>query len=124
MNLKERLAAKQAELVSLKSAIEAGDVDAIAKSESIVAEISDIQSNISKAEKAADLMAKFGNAEPQPVKSAAAFKTLGEFASKNLDFTAIRSGMARSTGTGFAFKAATDLKGCYLLAACKRHARL
>jgi HK97 family phage major capsid protein len=35
-------------------------------------------------------------------------KTLGEFAAKNLNLDAVRNGSAKSAGTGFGFKAATD----------------
>ena len=35
-------------------------------------------------------------------------KTLGEFAAKNLDLSAIRSGMSKSAGTGYGFKTYTD----------------
>lgn len=45
--------------------------------------------------------------EPKSVKAAAA-KTLGEYAEKNLDLDAMRLGRAKSAGTGYGFKAATD----------------
>lgn len=109
MNLKQQLSAKQAELVELKSAIEAGDADALAKSDSIIAEIGDIEANISKAEKASVILAKLGNAEPKSVEKPEVAKTLGEFAAKSLDFAAMRNGEAKRAGTGFAFKAATDV---------------
>ena len=35
-------------------------------------------------------------------------RTLGEFAEKNLDLTAVRAGAAKSAGTDFGFKAYTD----------------
>ena len=35
-------------------------------------------------------------------------KTLGEFAAKNLDLTAVRSGASKTAGTGFGFKTYTD----------------
>ena len=35
-------------------------------------------------------------------------KTLGEFAAKNLDLTAVRAGAAKAAGTGFGFKTYTD----------------
>jgi len=47
-------------------------------------------------------------AKPQPVKADEAPKTLGEFAEKSLDLTAVRSGMSKSAGTGYGFKAYTD----------------
>lgn len=59
------------------------------------------------AEKAA-LLDSFKADEPKPVKAESAPKTLGEFAVKNLDLTAIRSGASKSAGTGFGFKTYTD----------------
>lgn len=59
------------------------------------------------AEKAA-LLDSFKADEPKPVKSAS-FLTLGDFAAKSLDLSAIRSGASKSAGTGYAFKAATDV---------------
>lgn len=110
MNLKDQLSQKQAQLVELKDAIEAGDAEAIEKADAITTECADIEARIAKAAKASEMLAKLGNTEPKSVKAETnAVKSLGEFAAKSLDFSAIRSGMARSTGTGFAFKAATDI---------------
>lgn len=36
-------------------------------------------------------------------------KSLGEYAEKHLDLTAMRNGMSKSAGTGYGFKAATDV---------------
>lgn len=58
------------------------------------------------AEKAA-LLDSF-KAETHEVKSDTEAKTLGEYAEKNLDLTAIRNGSSKSAGTGFGFKAYTD----------------
>lgn len=59
------------------------------------------------AEKAA-LLDSFKAEEPKTAKAESAPKTLGEFAVKNLDLTAIRSGASKSAGTGFGFKTYTD----------------
>ena len=45
--------------------------------------------------------------EPKETKHTS-FKSLGDFAAKSLDLTALRAGAAKSAGTGFAYKAATD----------------
>ena len=59
------------------------------------------------AEKAA-LLDSFKAAEPKSVSSETEAKTLGEYAEKNLDLTAIRNGSSKSAGTGFGFKTYTD----------------
>jgi hypothetical protein len=46
MNLKEQLKAKKAELVALKTAIENGDADAIAKGEELATAIEEIEKAI------------------------------------------------------------------------------
>ena len=46
--------------------------------------------------------------KPVEVKSEPAPKTLGEFAAKNLDLSAVRAGASKSAGTGFGFKTYTD----------------
>lgn len=58
------------------------------------------------AEKSA-ILDSFKGAE-HDAKSIEVCKTLGDFAIKNLDFTALRAGAAKSAGTGFGFKAATS----------------
>lgn len=59
------------------------------------------------AEKAA-LLDSLKADEPKSAKAESEPKTLGEFAAKNLDLTAIRSGASKSAGTGFGFKTYTD----------------
>lgn len=59
------------------------------------------------AEKAA-LLEGMKAAEAKEVKPAEA-KTIGEYAEKNLDLDAMRMGRAKSAGTGYGFKAATDV---------------
>ena len=59
------------------------------------------------AEKAA-LLDSFKAEQPVEAKGEEAPKTLGEYAVKNLDLSAIRSGASKSAGTGFGFKTYTD----------------
>ena len=59
------------------------------------------------AEKSA-ILDSFKAEKPAEVKSEPAPKTLGEFAAKNLDLSAIRAGSAKSAGTGYGFKTYTD----------------
>ena len=59
------------------------------------------------AEKSA-ILDSFKTAEPIEVKEEPEPKTLGEYAAKHLDLTAVRSGASRSAGTDFGFKTYTD----------------
>ena len=59
------------------------------------------------AEKSA-LLNSFKAEKPVEAKADPEPKTLGEYAVKNLDLSAIRSGASKSAGTGFGFKAYTD----------------
>lgn len=59
------------------------------------------------AEKSA-ILDSFKAEKPVEAKSEPAPKTLGEFAMKNLDLSAIRAGSAKSAGTGYGFKTYTD----------------
>ena len=91
------------QLLDLKSAVENGDADAIKQA-------TDLKARIEQADQANDLLKFMGDG----AKSAAADKparTLGEFAAKNLDLSAMRAGYSKSAGTAFAFKAATDPHG-------------
>ena len=54
------------------------------------------------------ILESFKAAEPKAAEPEPAPKTLGEYAAKNLDLSAIRSGHAKSAGTGYGFKAYTD----------------
>lgn len=53
------------------------------------------------------ILSSLKSAEPKAVERDEA-KTLGEYAVKNLDLSAVRSGASKSAGTGFGFKAYTD----------------
>ena len=59
------------------------------------------------AEKSA-ILDSFKAAEPVEAKAEPEPKTLGEYAAKHLDLTAVRSGASRSAGTDFGFKTYTD----------------
>lgn len=59
------------------------------------------------AEKSA-ILDSFKSDEPVEAKSEPEPKTLGEYAAKHLDLSAIRSGASKSAGTGFGFKTYTD----------------
>lgn len=59
------------------------------------------------AEKAA-ILDSFKAKDAVETKSEPAPKTLGEFAAKNLDLSAVRSGASKSAGTGYGFKTYTD----------------
>lgn len=88
------------QLLALKSAVAEGDADAIKQAD-------ELREKIENADRAQNLLAFMANGE----KSAAADKqarTIGEFAEKNLDLSAVRAGTARSAATGYGFKAYTD----------------
>ena len=59
------------------------------------------------AEKAA-ILDSFKAEKPVEAKAEVEPKTLGDFAVKNLDLSAIRSGASKSAGTGYGFKTYTD----------------
>ena len=99
MNLKQKLEEAKA---ALATAMENGDAEAI---KAATAEVKAAQAALKAAEEGAALLKSFGQPEGKvDTKSA---RTLGEFALKNLDLTALRLGMSQSAGTGY-FKAATD----------------
>ena len=100
MNLKQKLEEAKA---ALATAMENGDAEAI---KTAVAEVKAAQAALKAAEEGAALLKSFGQPEGKVETKSA--RTLGEFALKNLDLTAIRSGAAKSAGTGYGFKAATD----------------
>lgn len=91
------------QLLDLHDAVAAGDADAIKQA-------TDLKARIEQADQANELIKFMGDG----AKSAAADKparTLGEFAAKNLDLSAMRAGMSRSAGTDFGYKTATDPHG-------------
>ena len=89
---------------ALAEALKGDDAEAIkAATETVKA----AQDAVKAAEDAAELMKSFGSNDGD-AKSEAPARTLGEFAMKNLDLTAMRLGAAKSAGTGYGFKAYTD----------------
>ena len=100
MNLKQKLEEAKA---NLTAALENGDAEAI---KSATAEVKAAQAALKAAEEGAALLKSFGQPEGKVETKGA--RTLGEYAVKNLDLTAVRAGAAKSAGTGYGFKAATD----------------
>lgn len=109
MTIKEQLEAKKAELAELKAAIEADDPEAIAKGEELVAEIAELDEKLAKAATKAALLGSIKSTEPVAAGEDKPARTLGEFAAKSLNLEGMRNGSARSAGTDFGFKAATDI---------------
>lgn len=89
---------------ALTAAIEAGEAQSITDATEAVKAA---QAAVDAAKEGEALIKSLGNAgaDPEPKRAA---KTLGEFAVQNLDLTAMRLGAAKSAGTGYGFKAATD----------------
>lgn len=89
---------------ALADAMANGDAEAI---KSATEAVKAAQAAIDAAKEGEALIKSLGNAgaDPEPKRAA---KTLGEFAVQNLDLTAMRLGAAKSAGTGYGFKAATD----------------
>lgn len=105
MNLKEQLAAAK---TALTEAVKAEDVEAI---KSATAEVKRIQELIEAAEEADGLLKSLGTNDGQKSEKDdedTPARTLGEYALKHLDLSAIRSGAAKSAGTPYGFKAYTD----------------
>lgn len=91
---------------ALATAMENGDAEAMSAA---TEQVKAAQDAVKAAEEGAALIKSLGaNEATEPAKSDPAPRTLGEFAAKNLDLTAMRLGAAKSAGTGFGFKAATD----------------
>ena len=100
MNLKQKLEEAKA---NLTAALENGDAEAI---KSATDAVKAAQAALKAAEEGAALLKSFGQPEGKVETKGA--RTLGEYAVKNLDLTAVRAGAAKSAGTGYGFKAATD----------------
>ena len=97
----EQLNAAKAKLAA---AMEGTDAEAI---KSATEEVKAAQAAIDAAKEGEALIKSLGSGEGE--KDAKAARTLGEWAAKNLDLTAVRLGAAKSAGTGFGFKAATSM---------------
>lgn len=105
MNLKEQLAAAK---TALTEAVKAEDVEAI---KSATAEVKRIQELIEAAEEADGLLKSLGTNDGQKSEKDdedTPARTLGEYALKHLDLSAMRSGAAKSAGTPYGFKVYTD----------------
>lgn len=100
MNLKQKLEEAKA---TLKAAMESGDAEAI---KSATDAVKAAQAALKAAEEGAALLKSFG--QPEGKADLKAVRTLGEYALKNLDLTAIRAGASKSAGTGYGFKTYTD----------------
>lgn len=109
MTIKQMLEAAKARLAELKEAIEADDAEAIAEGEELVEKIAELEEKLAEADRKAALLGSIKSAEPVKTGEDKPARTLGEFAAKSLDFTGIRNGSSKSAGTGFGFKAATDV---------------
>lgn len=108
MTLYEKKAAKQAELLELKEAIEAGDEDAIAKGDEIASALAELEESIAALERAQAALQSVGEeenneSEDAPMEDA---KSLGEFAVKS--FGEMHRGSAINVITP-GYKANTDL---------------
>ena len=97
----EQLNAAKAKLAA---AMEGTDAEAI---KSATDEVKAAQAAIDAAKQGEALIKSLGTGEGNADANGA--RTLGEFAAKNLDLDAMRLGTAKSAGTGFGFKAATDV---------------
>ena len=98
MNLREKLA-------QLIKDLEAAEDMETAKA--IKSEIDAVQEQIKFADEKKALLDSMKAPEPKPAKAAP--RTLGEYAAKNLDLTAVRAGNAAKASTAYGFKAATDV---------------
>lgn len=103
MNLKEQLAAAVA---ALAESVKTDDAKAI---KSASAEVERLQELIAAADEANALLKSLGTNEGKKEgESEQPIRTLGEYALKHLDLSAMRSGAAKSAGTPYGFKAYTD----------------
>lgn len=102
MTINERFESAKAALAALK---DSEDAEAL---QSAVDEFKAAESAKKAADDAASLIKSFATTTKEPDMSDVQPKTLGEFAEKNLDLTAMRAGATKSAGTGFGFKTYTD----------------
>jgi HK97 family phage major capsid protein len=90
---------------ALNVATASGDADAI---KSANEKLAAAKAALDAAKEGEALIKSLGTNSGKKADEVKAARTLGEYAAKNLDLTAIRLGAAKSAGTGFGFKAATD----------------
>lgn len=101
MNINDRLEAAKAALVEAK---DGEDADVL---QAAIDEFKAAEAAKKSADEADQLIKSLGTVkENTPMEETP--KTLGEFAEKNLDLSAIRDGAAKSAGTNYGFKAYTD----------------
>lgn len=99
MNLKEQLIAAKA---ALTEALKGDDVEAI---KNATADVKRLQEAIAAADEANDLLKSLGTNEGKKEgESEQPIRTLGEYALKHLDLTAIRNCTAKSASTGYGFR--------------------
>lgn len=103
MTINERLDAAKAALVEAK---DADDAEALSNA---IAEFKAATEAKEQADEADSLIKSLSNPkEEKPMDTITEAKTIGEYAIKNLDLTAIRNGAAKTAGTEYGFKAYTD----------------
>ena len=103
MTINERLDAAKAALVEAK---DADDAEALSCA---IAEFKAATEAKEQADEADSLIKSLSNPkEEKPMEPITEAKTIGEYALKNLDLSAIRNGAAKTAGTEYGFKAYTD----------------
>ena len=103
MTINERLDAAKAALVEAK---DADDAEALTAA---IAEFKAATEAKEQADEADSLIKSLSNPkEEKPMEPITEAKTIGEYALKNLDLTAIRNGAAKTAGTEYGYKAYTD----------------
>ena len=109
MSIKEQLAAAKARLAELEQPVADGDAEAIEQAEAALAEVAELEEKLAEAERKDNVLAALKAAAPTNANSKEnTMPTIGEYALKNLDLSAVRSGAAKTAGTGYGFKAYTD----------------
>ncbi|MCF0174242.1 MAG: phage major capsid protein [Bacteroidales bacterium] len=104
MNIAEMIAAKQAELVELKSAIIAGDAEAIEKSDALVKELEGLEDRQAKADAAMAKMKGMGAPAAEDISA----KSLGEHFAQALKKSGMIKGGSRFDVAAPEFKASGD----------------
>lgn len=111
MTLKEKLTEKKAALLALEPMLKAEDVtaDTIAQGEALVAEITALEDQIEKAEKAAAILKGMGT-DTDTTKADSEVKKMGKFDEfiENAKALAVNKPMRKAGATMIGYKAATD----------------
>ena len=109
MTLKEQLAEVKARLADLEQPVADGDAEAIEQAEQALAEVTDLEAKLAEAERKDEVLAQLkSSTETVADTKEAPVTTIGEYALKNLDLSAIRNGAAKTAGTGYGYKTYTD----------------